>query len=127
MGVSTNAYLVYGLSFEEEGGPEDFEKKLIEFYEMPSKNPKYPETDTDLFDVEEGPLKKLKLEIVGHCHSEYPMYVIGVPSPTAYRGSPVQIQQLPCATHEQEVELLRLQEFFGCGEIGVWLCSYSEY
>jgi hypothetical protein len=127
MGVSTNAYLVYGLSFEDEGGPEDFREKLIKFFKMPEKNPKYPDSDTELFDIEEGSLKKLGLEIVSHCHSEYPMYIIGVAAPTAYRGSPVKIDKIPKLSKKQLKVLEELQELFDGGEIDLWLCSYSEH
>ena len=68
MGISTNAYLVYGLSFDD--GEIEAEALADHIgYE-------FPEGDDSMYDLEK-PLQKLGLEVTSHCSSNYPMHIIG--------------------------------------------------
>ncbi len=124
MGISTDAYLIFGISMEEG----DLEEHLIEnpdeeelaFYE------KYDESFwwTDSEDYS-GPVT-----FSTHCHSEYQMYIVS-PNVTgihfqASRGYPCEVDSLPEISEEA---IKKMQQWFYDRNIKwvepAWqLCSY---
>jgi len=77
MGVSTDAYLFYGItqSEDEDGIPEWLEKHLDE--------------DQDYWDLSKILMEKFGVEIGMHCHEDDPMYFLSVGKHQyAWRGSP---------------------------------------
>ena len=117
MGISTDAILVYGLSFDE--GDLDVEDLAAYL------NFRCTEDDAAPSDLYE-PLEKRGLKCVTHQHCESPVYIIGCSVTTASRGYPEKMVSLPEPTADQAAELARMQAVLG-GELGVWLCSYSEH
>lgn len=81
MGVSTNAYLWWGYSSDEEGLPDSVLAKALE---------RVDHDDHDAVDTIERLLKGFEgVRLIHHCHSEYPMYGLGIQLACAWRGGPV--------------------------------------
>jgi hypothetical protein len=116
MGVSTDAILVFGFSCGEEGSEEN-------------------ETVQALYEDEDGWEKIVRFErrtgaeIIEHCSTGCPMYVIGVKSREANRGYPVAIDPAKLKATKKDLESIHAL----CEAVGVkfdakkckwWLCSY---
>lgn len=132
MGVSTDAYLWFGYSHEEEGLPEPVIEKVKAY--RPDDNP-----EDDPEGALEDLLKPFGVELVRHCHTESPMFGLGIKLGLAHRGYPVQVKlDEACATHGIErarcgcatdVERVKLAAYAiswptNDVEPALWLASY---
>lgn len=81
-----------------------------------------PEDEDGMYDVGEFLEKEHGVFLTLHCSYDYPMHIIGTEAVTAYRGTPMEIKQLPEPTAKQRAFVEALQKKLG-GKIGVWLAS----
>jgi hypothetical protein len=115
MGVSTNAYLAFGINLGEEC-PESWGNGFDEYEYVKEKTGLvYPDgaKDSPEMDAYYQELfkrtKELPVEIVNHCSGNYPMYFVAVKRTvhTARRGYPEQIKPEDMVVSEQEIVTLR--------------------
>lgn len=112
MGMSTDAILAYGYDL---GGADGWKiNDLGEYGELPTLDWYDPDSDEDFEEAierrllsqlagftetdwridgyharKDAALKQLGVQLVSHCSSDYPMWVLATYSKTAWRGSPV--------------------------------------
>ena len=116
MGVSTDAILVFGFSCGEEGSEDN--EKVRAFMDS-----------EDGWEKIEALQRKTDAEIVEHCSTGCPMYVIGTKIDQANRGYPVAVNPAKLKATKKDLEAIRAL----CKALGVtfsekkckwWLCSY---
>lgn len=116
MGVSTDAILVFGFSCGEGGSVANEMVQALMDRE-------------DGWEKIEALQRKTGAEIVEHCSTGCPMYVIGTKIDQANRGHPVAISPTKLKATKKDLEAIRAL----CVAIGVkfnakkckwWLCSY---
>jgi len=115
MGVSTDAILVFGLSLPEGSDGEEVVNLVME--------------DEDNWERLEKLQRKIGAEVVEHCSTGCPMYVIGVKIRKAWRGQPVAIDPAKLKATKKDVGAIRalcksLGVAFDAKKCAWWLCSH---
>jgi len=123
MGLSTNAYLVYGVPI-----PKWDEQIRIEQQELPKEFwGKDEDPDSEIYI---GDLNDDNCEMFSHCHGDCPMWIAkpkSIEHKYAWRGYPVEVHSYELTVSVTDDDNLR--KF--CEKLGVeytepkwWLCSY---
>lgn len=115
MGVSTDAILVFGISLPEGSDGEQIINCVMENEENWQRLEKLQ--------------RKIGAEVVEHCSSGYPMYMIGVKLKKAWRGQPVAIDLAKLKATQKDVKAIRalcaaLEVPFDAKKCKWWLCSH---
>jgi hypothetical protein len=132
MGVSTDAYLIFGIALtdfdEEDYGnlpfasevDEDFDDTLVRL----AGGKQYPEEGW--LEEQRKVVEACPLSVISHCHFEYPMWILGIKAThlTASRGYPKTFDSLPEVTPEDFMALKKFAEKYDIkGELTWHLCS----
>ena len=103
MGVSTNAYLVFGVTLDEYDedrepdflqGCEDFDGLLADDADLPPWRDDMTEAESDeYFRKERAIVAAAPVDLVSHCSGEFPMWIMAVRGTqlTACRGDPTTV------------------------------------
>ena len=142
MGTSTNAYLCYGYSLDEDKQypwesddyDEDFEawyyKEVLGYKEPFEYSEDLTEEETKNYFAHKRAFQKenpMPFEMVIHCHCEYPMYILAVKLIKAWRGDVVEITSLDVDENKvkQLTAFMKEYNLIGDEDSPSWLlCSY---
>lgn len=127
MGVSTDAFLFYGMTLDEEGEPEWLENHIAN-----------ADGTDDVYDLGELLIKKFGVSLDSHCHYDAPYYFLTIGEPVhddkptapgytvAWRGSPRKIRKLEVGS-DWDRRLREAADYIGWPQdernVGWWLAS----